>query len=762
MVTQAPCKGRGTENSTKYGTFHIAFSALSLRNSGQRIFERCHLYKKIGAEDDGQGFEPIPRHDDTSASNCSLVTFSIKIFYKEHLIGDDWQLCSNTETTPIVTNFDTKGGSYVTCLLNHLENVPMFLNNHAYPLKQSGMQTRVTSETFSPLASVPINNTSKCQGSNHILESHIFKICIGVAVVECGKVVYVGHGWRPLRSIDLFGKRISMQLFGDSCNRHDNSAGINEACVFFDINVRYVHWIPCTEHCSFPQGISNQPTPRESCQSVISSRNPSVNYNINCADEHHVNKDHNIVTDITRQLDFVSFTSNASWPRVLSSPPKQTHTITRSSKFSTPYSLEQGMGPTQGTVYVGSDSKYKITVLDINKLSTPTKHSKTSETHVKQKRLKDEHKSIKVAKSPAADVPKTDTNSDATQHPILSNDMGQEHTDTDKNVETSTGFFAGLMETVFGGNDSGDVNIPEPKNTETPNQTQSPITSTNRGVSDLPQHHSSIVPLERNPLYCLLKIEHNMADKCDKSVLEEAGKVFCLLFDNLNEVLNKHPTDITVKRVCVKPYDLGIFIFTVTIPENKGKDLEYIKNVMSPFFHLSLNAIGSISMLLQIPGFTDEQLLNGDQLRGMLYNMDLGCVMSVCEVIMGYDIDKTSSFDEEEKNTPLIPLRKAHSETAIYTNNVVSKTIRERIALDRVNCTSARDSVSVDTWMQMIKHVLNNRENSLIQITSPRTSLPMYVDQKWVIMLKHLLNSIKTDPPDTSYTEAVRFIWPSL
>ncbi|EDO05776.1 uncharacterized protein BBOV_IV001790 [Babesia bovis T2Bo] len=747
MVTE-DC-GIQEKNHHSSASFRISFSALSLRKGNGAI---CAAPEPVDVATDNI-------HDDASSiestcfPNASLVTFSLKILCKDNKNPEDWQLCCKSETQPIVTHCIDKGGTYISFLLNYTESLPLFLKRRVF-----SKENETVHRTNPQLDSSVVETTAQCHSPDKLLESQIFKISIGVAIVNSGKVVYVGHGSRILRSIDLYGNRISLQLSGDFCNRNIHSRKeISDAFVFFDVDARNVRWIPSTEHCPMPTNHISENSartthfdimPAVSLNRSVKHANASINRNINQDNLSGIN-DYAVEKTTEKRKQYMGDDIRVmphSFPVSLNGLPQR-----------------REREVLQSTIYVSSDPKYKISVLDINNLSgdpncwqAPETWKKPPTTELLQKK-----DNVKIL-NPQSSRVLTKTNEAADNAPVDVVSQQERVTKSDvEEEENKPGFLAEMWQSMFGGNEE---NAPEVVGDPQIDNVQSIIepVPVKKEIILRAKKYSDVNVDDSKPTFCRFTIGYKDCGTRDAALLESASQLFDCTFANISDIISTPDFQISIENVCIKPKCDDSIAFSVTIPSERSNDVAYIKNMMLPFSKLSLNSIDSISFLLRILHPVDLHSPNDMNLPDLLKSMDLGSVMSVVDVSVGSDPNKLSNDIEAHEKSETLPLRKSHSETAIYCNDVLSKGTNQETIADHIPCISARDSMSTDTWMQMINRILDNRSDGMIQITSPRSSLPIHLDQKWVVVLKQLLNTVKDGNSENHSTEDVKFTWSSL
>ncbi|ORM41271.1 uncharacterized protein BXIN_0853 [Babesia sp. Xinjiang] len=769
MARHLPCNGIGLDKVRNQCAFRISFSALSLRSANEQLGGWYH-YHSTGnkVKKRGDDLLRVSRADAKLSLNYSLVTFSIKIFYKEHFHDENWQLCSSAETRPIVTSFDNKGHGFMTCLLKDMELLPLFLHGRESLAGPNGVMVDDNTDGTSQSQNSVVLAGQECWGSNHLMESHIFKISIGVAVVVRGKVLYVGHGWKTLRSIDLFGKHISLELFGDLCNEYDHGENIiSDACVFFDISVKNAQWIPSTEPCQVPQEIVDQDA-----------------FELNQVHTHpnlKLGRDHDLVRstfdgsykrsimdfNVTPQIEVFSIPSKAAVSRTQFCTLRKTITREISTPLSVRRASDSGSLELRGIVYVGSNPTYQVSVLDINNLASSMTHVKPADVGSKSQTRQYPIMSKETKKYLTGDQGELTTERNAiideSQPSILHGRDATAETDAADIHEKNDGFLANLIQTVFGRDKQADCDATESLNAGEPYGCINSQAVPAEEAVDTVTYDSGDLLSQPNKLYGLVNINHMKREEGVTSHFQVVETLLGTFFGNLAHLVHNCQLDISVNRIWVKPSELDLCTFLVSIPDDRNQDFQYVNEVMTPFFNQSLHSIAEIAILLEVRGRRCGNYVDRHQLHRMLENLELGCGMSVYEINIEDDIETVTQIIYERHRKQSMPLRKTQSETLIYANTELSKVIGGSSHMADISSSSARNSMSVETWIRTIKDILvENGEKGLIQITSPRTSLPIGADQKWVVMMKQLLDSVRAEHQDEACAEGIKFIWPSF
>ncbi|KAK1936354.1 hypothetical protein X943_002926 [Babesia divergens] len=771
-MTHKVSVGRGNRHtSPKYGSFRVKFSALSLASNACQLFGKSrHLTseKSEYANSEADYHELDGKYQCSGDTSPCFVTFSVKVYYKERSVGDGWQLCSTVETKPILARFEEKSSGMSTCLLRHTERVPLFLDSSISSATFSDGKGPTGDHYSSSFDLACVSSPTLCRGSNHLLESHRFKVALGVAIIRSGKVIYVGHGCRALRAIDLFGKRISMEIYGDSCNKNDHSLDVvSNACVFFDIHVKYVQWVPCTEHCRLFHDFPEQSKSHRSCDLPGSPLDPD--------DINHSTPLQRDIVPVTAPVLGLTADMWDEGDRETTSdedfqPESQTSTFIDDVRYKSPPWIPAGPPSSlakpsvKSSVYVGSDPKYRISVLDINNLSSNLNHAKVTKTRYKMpsKAYSQDIGEVHVVEEGAAvtlpgAVPEVEHVVEAPS-PLESREEPEEASANDN----GNGFFTDLLRTVFGGDDEGP--------TEAAPRLEESIE--NVGLIELPlevpERSIDIKKLvkrgaQESKVSCLLKIGYETDVSLGPSMLTSIRSPLTQLVDRLSDIVSLNDQRLCIRSIFLKPNDLGLFIFTVRIPEDQAYDLAYTKKALERFSNLPSNAISEVAFLLDIVSSQGDCGIDQGHLKGCLEDIKLDCGMRINHVDMGSTINLVNVFNNGASCEPRFPLRKFCSDTALYSDPLLFKPVEGVGDVGHLRYASARDPNSVDTWMTTIKRILLSDTNSdLIQITSPRTAMPIHIDQNWVFLLKQLLYNIKTDRGFYQADEAVKFIWPTL
>lgn len=756
---------------SRHGSFRVNFSALSLGGSHNLIFRDSYVSNLVdGCKDNGHSMS-----DSHSVNACidsaklpCFVTFAIKIYYKKDDNHGYWRLCSTVETKPILATFEEKQSDMVACLLNYTEKVPMFISKND-PISNyniEGKQEILNSKS----SSLPPEMSQPCRGSNHLLESNKFKIALGAAIVRSGKVLYVGHGSRLLRSIDLFGKRISLSIIGDSCNDNDYRRNvITTAYVFFDISVKYVQWVPCTKHCQLLNEISIHKGPQyhneEYTEGDYMKDDDSLSLHMGLGDDTRPSR-----------LDFRQ--QDADTPNGYYGPESQLSTFrddnlsfTKRVKLVSQHHFRASSAPS--SIYVGSDPRYRVSVLNINKLAGGMKIGYSdygqdddcdnlAKSRVMAGSLEERYPHMGTygkGKRPQA----------SKQSPAL-NSAGNISERTDNEPELSDvkerdgqGYVSDLLWQVFGLGSSDDHEVPGPGSARyifgnlPPNKKMLGVTKL-AGNAKL----KAVGRGNNQGIHCMIRIGHGSKMVSDKSVFMPIKVALEPLLCKLGEAVTSLSHEICIRSVMLKPRNVDLFLFKVIIPEEYCQDLNYTRMALTKFHEITSHAIEEIVINFCVISSKDTNNIDEPQLRNNIEQIELECGLTILEFRMGCSEGSDTDADCRPSEN-ISPLRKFHSEADLYKYSFISKTINRKQRFDGARCISETNDVMIDTWMNTISKILASDEgNELIQIQSPRTSLPINLDQKWVLLLRQLLSEIKSDYGPYPADEGVKFIWPTL
>ncbi|EKX72678.1 hypothetical protein BEWA_012370 [Theileria equi strain WA] len=196
------------KEALKHGSFVVNFSAISF-GSGPSEF----LTKRAESLDCDKTDTSPEIHEPT----CYIV-LRIRVLNKD-CDAKHWGLCSEMVTRPLLAKYKKNDHGIVSCLLNHSETLPLYLQpgHEFYTRIQEGSDD-----------------------TNCLFQSYKFLVCIGASVVRDGKVFCLGYGSRVLRAIDLFGKRLSATL----TDNESDDVKANTSMLFFGINVKDIKWVP--------------------------------------------------------------------------------------------------------------------------------------------------------------------------------------------------------------------------------------------------------------------------------------------------------------------------------------------------------------------------------------------------------------------------------------------------------------------------------------------------------------------------------------
>ncbi|CDR98085.1 hypothetical protein, conserved [Babesia bigemina] len=762
MVVRRSAETSGYCNAKRRGTLLFNFSAVSLRCSSGHIFDeqRFQLPKHpLSADENGdtpKGFEKS-RH--LKPPESCFVVFSVKVEYKVSTSKEEWQLCSTVETKPILSRFNKSNRKYTTCLLKHQERLPLYLMGRRPAASHNGVPTGSKSD-FIPCTETDIGeNSCACSQCAHLSESHLFKIAIDTAVIYNGNVVYAGHGLRLLRAKDLFGTRIAFELFGDSCITDAVSGcSVSDACVFVNINIKDVKFISSTKQ------YDNIHAPNLSLQSQESCTDAQEYGSVQCLEKYTRSGSSAIVSreqcprssDIPMSRDSISDSELVPLKECITYHLSPSDMIVSPSQSVTANDI--------CAVYVGSDPKYRVSVLDINNLVNNV--CNRNDLDVVAQTNEDE---LVLNKPDTANNAVEDENGLSTQLSVTPNSphipVGSPE---DKIVENEAlkvkandaWSFSSQFSTFFGGENQ------EPSTTQQDSDASRPlinVASENKEkiteARELSTFAMTLKLPRRNHHTFLLKIGHLQRKPGHLTLEHSTGLVLDRIFDGIAATLKRSSCGFSVKRVWIEANEAGSFVCALTIPD-KGGDLDYAKHLTQPFYNLPLDAIGEIAILLNTFSSNESEGLQYNALREMFMKLKIGCEMYVSVCMAGNNLDEVTPFDWHEPDSHAPCLRATQSETAAYVDTALSNALDTISNDEQVKCESERDKISLGSWINTIKRIMVDNEGSTIQITSPRTALPINTNQRWAIMLKRMLESIKTDENEELCSDAIKFIWP--
>ncbi|KAK2196140.1 hypothetical protein BdWA1_002740 [Babesia duncani] len=682
----------------KHASFDLKFSAISLGAGSEQLLSLFkHSKQQTGTLENFY---------------CSVVN-SVKVEFCENESNGPWRACCYVETDVVPVHFRITRSGIAATLLSQFESLPLNLN--------------AVSFMDNTCDNAEAHKKSSCQCSNRLLESHVFRISIGTAIINENQIVYRGYGSKILRAVDLLGKRLSLLMNQKSCYEAGNAKNIiSDVVVFFDVAVKHVKWIPNLDECNpyetpkectlvkeeYNEVFEIDKSPQIKISTPVSPKIPS-----HCGAENlmiDMISQNLLMNDVKPEKQTLQYKARCILKEVPYLTPKEPQKVTKVDEVDT----------------VEINNKV---VLDINHVAMQTAFE------TKSQELYDINANS-VFKHSLSNVKEKTT---------LSNELTEDITREQSRMENASNSYLGF-DIFQKGYDFYNMvfDVTTSNNDHADNSPKFSQDDTKKRHMEVVNNYR--INLKDRWVTCLIRIDKNDAINRNTDVIfTRADILLSEIFSNIIEKVKMNKCKCKIKKIWLRINGSDSVIYAMNVDDETNETLQ---RLCLNFSCMPTCTIDSVAILANIKfdNQYDMCTLKKSLLQVSIFD----------DYFMVTSID--SSIEDDEFIRPFEGLIHTNSLSGYASDGDIENYKRTSRRLER-ELGMCMDGVHVERFSSLCSNYNPNplladkllNSSHLIQMLSSKNNMPVMLQQRWSLLLKNMLDGIREQ------RDSVSFMWPN-